>query len=287
MKNLLSGIILNLILCLSVSADTSLWKVQLHNSVTYIGGTCHILRKFDYPLPEEFVKAYQDSDVIVFETQLEELNSPETQEMIIKKGFYNDELSLDNVLSPRTYDFLKKYCEGLGIPVLSLNKLKPSMVVLTLLGVELQNLGVNQAGVDHYFHQMATMEGKKIEGLESITKQIEFVVSMGEGSEDDFIEHSIKDLKKTRQIISDLIAAWRQGDEDKLYQLYIAPMKKDFPNLYSTLIAERNHEWLSKIKRYLQTSQNEFILVGVAHLVGTDGIIDHLKRSGYTINKLD
>jgi uncharacterized protein YbaP (TraB family) len=287
MKNLLVAIILNLILCLSVAADTSLWKVQLHNSVTYIGGTCHILRKSDYPLPEEFVKAYEDSDIIVFETQLEELNSPKSQEMIIKKGFYTDELSLDKVLSPRTYDFLKKYCEASGIPVLSLNKLKPSMVVLTLLGLELQKLGVNQTGVDHYFHHMATTEGKKIEGLESVTKQIEFVVSMGEGNEDDFIEHSIKDLKKTRQILNELIPAWRQGDEDKLYQLYIAPMKTDYPNLYSTLIAERNREWLSKIKRYLQTSQNEFILVGVGHLVGKDGIINHLKRSGYIINKLD
>jgi len=40
-------------------------------------------------------------------------------------------------------------------------------------------------------------------------------------------------------------------------------------------------------RRYLQTSQNEFILVGVGHLVGTDGIIDHLRRSGCIINKLD
>ncbi|MFO7971842.1 MAG: TraB/GumN family protein [Desulfobacterales bacterium] len=287
MKNLPVAIILNLILCLQAAADTSLWKVQLHNSVTYIGGTCHILRKSDYPLPEEFVKAYEDCDIIVFETQLEELNRPKTQEMIIKKGFYTDGLSLDNVLSPRTYDFLRKYCEDSGIPVLSLNKLKPSMVVLTLLGLELQKLGINQTGVDHYFHHMATTEGKKIEGLESVTKQIEFVVSMGEGNEDDFIEHSIKDLKKTRQILNELIAAWRQGDEDKLYQLYIAPMKTDYSNLYSTLIAERNREWLLKIKRYLQTPQNEFILVGVGHLVGIDGIIDHLKRSGYTINKLD
>jgi uncharacterized protein YbaP (TraB family) len=287
MKNLLVAIILNLILCLPVAADTSIWKVQLHNSVTYIGGTCHILRKSDYPLPEEFVKAYEDSDIIVFETQLEELNNPKTQEMIIKKAIYNDGMSLDKVLSPRTYDFLKKYCEDSGIPVLSLNKLKPSMVVLTLLGLELQKLGINQTGVDNYFHHKATMEGKKIEGLESVNQQIKFVLSMGEGNEDDFIEHSIKDLKKTRQIINELIAAWRQGDEDKLYQLYIVPMKTDYPNLYSTLIAERNREWLSRIKRYLQTSQNEFILVGVGHLVGIDGIIDHLKRSGYIINKLD
>jgi hypothetical protein len=287
MKNLMWGIILNLILCGSVAADTSLWKVQLHNSVTYIGGTCHVLRQSDYPLPEEFLKAYENSDIIVFETHLGELNTQKTQEMIIRKGIYNDELSLEKVLSPRTYDFLRQYCEASGIPVLSLNKLKPSMVVLTLLGLELQKLGIDQTGVDHYFYHKAAMEGKKIEGLESVNQQIQFVLSMGQGSEDDFIEHSIKDLKKTRHILNDLIAAWRQGDEDNLYTLYIAPMKNDYPNLYSTLIAERNREWLSKIKRYLQTSQNEFILVGVGHLVGTDGIIDHLRRSGYIINKLD
>jgi uncharacterized protein len=287
MKNLILGISLNLILCFSVAADTSLWKVQLHKSVTYIGGTCHVLRKMDYPLPEEFVKAYEDSDVIVFETQLEELNTPKIQEMIIRKGIYNDELSLDKVLSTQTYDLLRQYCEASGIPVFSLNKLKPSLVVLTLLGLELQKLGINQTGVDHYFHHKATMDGKKIEGLESVEEQIEFVLSMGEGSEDDFIDNSIKDLKKTRQIISELIAAWKQGDEEKLYKLYIAPMKKDYPNLYATLIAERNREWLPIIERYLQTPQNEFVLVGVGHLVGTDGIIDHLRRSGYRINKLD
>ena len=79
----------------------------------------------------------------------------------------------------------------------------------------------------------------------------------------------------------------RKGMRTNCITLYIAPMKKDYPNLYSTLIAKRNREWLPKIKRYLQTSQNEFILVGVGHLVGTDGIIDHLRKSGYIINKLD
>ncbi|MBW1727234.1 MAG: TraB/GumN family protein [Deltaproteobacteria bacterium] len=41
------------------------------------------------------------------------------------------------------------------------------------------------------------------------------------------------------------------------------------------------------MEHYLQTSQNEFILVGVGHLVGSDGIIDHLRRSGYRVDKFD
>ena len=287
MKKLMLGVILNLIVNFSVSADTSLWKVQLNTSVTYLGGTCHVLREADYPLPEEFEKAYEDSDIIVFETEIGELNSIGTQEMIIRKGIYNDGLSLDKVLSHKTYDILRRYCESLGIPVSSLNKLKPSLVVLTLLGLELQKMGVDQTGVDSYFHHKATMEGKKAEGLESVKEQIEFVLSMGRDNEDDFIEHSIKDLKKTKQTINELIAAWKQGDEDKLYEVFVAQMKKDYPDLYETLLAGRNREWLPEIERYLQTSQKEFILVGVGHLVGEDGIIEHLRRRGYKINKFD
>lgn len=287
MKKLMLGVILNLIVNFSVSADTSLWKVQLHTSVTYLGGTCHVLREADYPLPEEFAKAYEDSDIIVFETEIGELNSLGTQEMIIRKGIYNDGLSLDKVLSHKTYDTLRRYCESLGIQVSSLNKLKPSLVVLTLLGLELQKMGVDQTGVDSYFYHKATMEGKKVEGLESVKEQIEFVLSMGRGNEDDFIEHSIKDLKKTKQIINELIAAWKQGDEDKLYEVFVAQMKKDYPDLYETLLAGRNREWLPEIERYLQTPQKEFILVGAGHLVGEDGIIEHLRRRGYKINKFD
>lgn len=287
MKKLMLGVILNLIVNFSVSADTSLWKVQLHTSVTYLGGTCHVLREADYPLPEEFEKAYEDSDIIVFETEIGELNSIGTQEMIVRKGIYNDGLSLDKVLSHKTYDILRRYCESLGIPVSSLNRLKPSLVVLTLLGLELQKMGVDQTGVDSYFHHKATMEGKKTEGLESVKEQIEFVLSMGRGNEDDFIEHSIKDLKKTKQLINELIAAWKQGDENKLYEVFVAQMKKDYPDLYETLLAGRNREWLPEIERYLQTPQKEFILVGVGHLVGEDGIIEHLRRRGYKINKFD
>lgn len=287
MKKLMLGVILNLIVNFSVSADTSVWKVQLHTSVTYLGGTCHVLREADYPLPEEFAKAYEDSGIIVFETEIGELNSIGTQEMIIRKGIYNDGLSLDKVLSHKTYDILRRYCESLGIPVSSLNKLKPSLVVLTLLGLELQKMGVDQTGVDSYFYHKATMEGKKVEGLESVKEQIEFVLSMGRGNEDDFIEHSIKDLKKTKQIINELIAAWKQGDEDKLYEVFVAQMKKDYPDLYETLLAGRNREWLPEIERFLQTPQKEFILVGVGHLVGEDGIIEHLRRRGYRINKFD
>jgi uncharacterized protein YbaP (TraB family) len=286
---IIKKVVLALIIYLGVAAvacaETSLWQVQRGESVTYIAGTCHVLRSSDYPLPAEFARAYDDADVLVFETRLDNLHSPETQAMIVKKGVYPKGTGLDKTLTPRTYRVLETYCETLGVPVASLNRFKPSVVVLILIGLELQRLGVSD-GVDNHFFQRASREGKKTEALESVDEHIAFILSMGKGRENDFIEHSIKDLKKTADIIDTLINAWRQGREDELYDLFVAEMKTAYPDLYKILLVNRNRAWLPKIERFVDTPEKELVLVGVGHLVGQEGIINTLRGRGYSIKKV-
>jgi len=244
------------------------------------------LRQSDYPLPKEFDRAYGDADIIVFETDLEKLNKPETQQIIVRKGMYTDGSTLDKILSPEAYDVLEKYCEKVGIPVSSLHPLKPSMVMLALLGLELRKLGVTETGVDLYFHQKATQDGKKTEALEMFEEHIDMVTSMGEGNESNFVMHSIADLKRTEEIINDVIDAWEKGDKDTLSKLFLEQMREDYSDLYETLFVERNQKWLSKIEGYLQTPEREFVLVGAGHLVGEDGIVEQLKNRGHKVEKL-
>ena len=88
-------------------------------------------------------------------------------------------------------------------------------------------------------------------------------------------------------MFSTMTAAWRSGDVDKLSELFLKEMKKEFPKLYKTLFTDRNNKWLDKIETYLQTPQKEFVLVGVGHMVGEDGLIEQLKRRGYEVKKLN
>ena len=44
-------------------ADTSVWVVESGARRVYLGGTIHILRAWDFPLPSEFDKAYQQANV--------------------------------------------------------------------------------------------------------------------------------------------------------------------------------------------------------------------------------
>ena len=80
-------------------AESSVWKVQKDDAVMYLGGTVHLLRESDFPLPEEFNKAYEASETVVLETDVEEVNDPSFQRKLLMKARYAGESSLKEDLS--------------------------------------------------------------------------------------------------------------------------------------------------------------------------------------------
>jgi uncharacterized protein YbaP (TraB family) len=272
----------------TVWAGASVWVVRSGPNVMYIGGTCHLLRQSDHPLPKAYDTAYQASSRLLFETQLEQLQSAAFQQKLMQKALYTDGTTLDRVLSPAIYRDLSDYCRRAGLPIAQLRSFKPFMVILTLVGVELQKMGVSdQAGVDNFFFNKAKMDGKPTAGLETVQAQLDFLGHMSDGIEDRFVAKGLKDLERFQQLLDQLIAVWRQGDEKNLYQFFLRDMKNDFPKLYRRLVDDRNDAWLPQIKQLVATPQTEFVLVGVAHLVGPRGIIMQLKKQGLTVEQLD
>ena len=98
--------------------------------------------------------------------------------------------------------------------------------------------------------------------------------------------HSINDLETIKQKYETVVDSWKKGDVRKLYDLIVAELKTKMPKLYKELITDRNEKWLPMIDAYLETAQKEFILVGVGHLVGPEGIIEALGQNGYKVEKL-
>ena len=53
-----------------VAAKAPVWEVRLGDNRIYLAGTIHLLSSKDYPLPSAFDVAYEQSQSIVFETDL-------------------------------------------------------------------------------------------------------------------------------------------------------------------------------------------------------------------------
>lgn len=286
MKKFSLSILLVLLICTQSMAESTVWKIQKGGSVMYLGGTFHLLRQSDFPIPPEFYEAYGKSEIIVFETDIAKLEDPSTQQALMAKAMYTDGSTIENHLSPETYRLLKDYCASNAIPLEALKQFKPSIVLVTIATMELVKFGVVQEGVDMVFYQLAIQDNKVVEGLETVEEQINFIVSMGNGIEDAFVSHSIRDLKSIKQQYEKIVKAWKKGDVKQLNDLMIVDLKTKTPKVYKELITDRNKNWLPVIDSYQKTPQKEFILVGAAHLIGTEGILNDLKRKGYKVEKI-
>jgi len=270
----------------NLNAESMIWKVEKGSEVVYIGGTIHLLRESDYPLPEEFLNAFANADILVLEADMGQLKSLEVQQKIMAGATYPPGEGLDQVLSKEAYDALAEYCQQNGLPLVALNQFKPSLVSLTILGLEMQKLGLSvELGIDINFYQRAVSEGKNLIYIETIDEQIAYILAMGEGQESEFMLKGLSDLHKMPEQFEDMIQYWKTGDDDKMEDLILAEFREEYPELYESLIKGRNELWLPQIEALFLTEEDELVLVGAGHLIGEEGIITMLKERGYSVEK--
>lgn len=286
MVRLVAALVLVLLACSAALAASSVWQARKGDRIIYLGGTCHVLRDADYPLPAEYDRAYAAADLVVFETDIGRLGEPEIQQKLLAGAVYADGSTVDRHLSPKVYRELRAYCEKSGIPLELLGTLKPSLLVVTLTMLELKKLGVTSQGVDQHFYDRAKRDGKPIEGLETLEQQLNYILTMADGDEDGFVSQSLRDLRSAGEQFDALAGAWRRGDDASLEALMLADFKARQPKTYERLITERNRSWLARIDAPRKSHRTPFYLVGAGHLVGKDGILAELARKGYTVVRL-
>lgn len=270
----------------STNAQTSVWQVSKGDSKIYLAGTIHLLRQQDYPLPAAFEQAFEASQRLYFETDIGAMSDLGLQQRMLQQLTYQDGSTLSNVLSAEAYAALSEYAAGTGIPLAMLQTFKPGLLVSTLSVMEFQKLGFTPQGVDAYFFSKAARAGKHAGELESIDEQIAMLARMGEGYESEFVMYSIRDFAQIGATLESMLTAWREGNTQLLKAEFVEPMLTETPDLYASLLVQRNNNWLPAIEAMFETQDTEFVLVGVAHLVGDHGLITMLQDKGYDIVQL-
>ncbi|MDX2321498.1 MAG: TraB/GumN family protein [Moritella sp.] len=270
----------------SALAASSVWEVSNGKSSIYLGGTVHVLTAEDYPLPAEFDRAYALADVLVLETDMAKLDSPEFQQTMLTELSYPKGQDLTQHLTADTYQQLAAYCQSRGIGMQVINNFKPSMISLMLTMVELQRLNFTGIGVDKHFNNKAVADGKPLGQLETVEQQLAFIAGLGKGKEDALIRYSLDDIKTLPTFMQEMKTSWRNGERQALVDLAITPLIKDFPDIYQSLLVQRNNNWLPQIETMFSNQSTELVLVGTLHLVGEDGLLKQLEAAGYKITQL-
>ena len=268
------------------TADTSVWKVSKGNSHIYLGGTLHILSKSNYPLPAEFDKAYDASDLVVFETDIAALSDPATMQLMSEKMVFTDGSTIRDHLAANTIEAIEAHLKTRGMSLDQFATLKPSMLSITLTLIELNIIGIDAEGVDFFYSEKAETDNKEQLMLETVEEQLEFVLGIGADDPDKLLEYTLRDLANLTTTMDKLVSAWREGNREELNEQLIEFLARDYPYVYDDLVVKRNKNWLPQLATYFDTGDIEFVLVGAAHLIGEFGLLTLLASDGYKIEQL-
>lgn len=268
-----------------LAAQSAVWKVTRGGQTLYLGGTIHVLRESDFPLPAEFDAAFAASRRLVFETDLGRTRSGEMQLTIAEHGLFSDGRTLDRVLAPSVWQAAQRHATRLGLPTESLRQMKPWLFAVTVTLLELQQLGIASEGVDLHYFNAASAAGKPTGELETFERHLEYIVNFGAGLDNEIVRKSLEDLDELPRIIAPLLAAWRAGDLAKLEDLLLREAREKFPATFRKLLTERNLAWLPQLERMLQSPEVEFVLVGAGHLSGREGLLTLLRSRGCRVEQ--
>lgn len=275
-------------LCIHLFAQSSVWKISDKNSHTmYIGGTIHVLRTSDFPLPKEFDEAYNQSDYVVFETDLSLANSQMLQQELAKKMMLPPNQNLSTILSAKTYAKLKDYVNDQGYKIEMFDHLQPWAVMLTLSQLKLLSIGIDQNGVDSYYNQRSHSDCIPQRYLESIEEQSSILTEIGKGEEDAVVLQTLKDMKEFPVMMEWMVKEWRQGKTERLKRELVDEMRSSSPKMYRIILKQRNDAWMPKLLSMLHEEKRGFVLVGAMHLLGKDGLLEQFKRKGYKVELME
>src|SRR5262249_38608868 len=136
------------------------------------------------------------------------------------------------------------------------------------------------SGVELILAREARAAEKPIGALETVEQQVRFLADMTEAQQADFLSQSLDDVDGAVTQIAAMVAAGRKGDTAALEKDFVEETRRDYPQIYQTLVVQRNQRWARLLKTKLAGSGVSFVAVGAGHLVGPDSVQAELAKLG-------
>lgn len=264
-----------------------LWKISSDKGTEgYLVGSIHIVKPDLYPLAEVYQEVFEKSDILGFEINLDSAQV-KAQTLLPKLGFYSQDDNLKAHLSEETYQKVSQTSKSLGLPMASVDRMKPWLVAITIPVLEMQKAGYSQgSGIDQHFFTMAKKTNKKVMALETTEYQLNIFAELPPELQIKFLKYNLKSGKQNIEDIDKIVGYWKAGDGKKLDALMQGELKKFSKTVYQKLLVQRNKNWIPEIEAILKTSKIPMIVVGAGHLVGPDSVVALLKKDGYTLEQM-
>jgi uncharacterized protein YbaP (TraB family) len=262
---------------------TFMWRVQRGGATVYLLGSVHAMREDSYPLPPVMETAFDSVEKLVFEVDLDDLGSAAIQ--MLAAGTLDGEETLEEIGGPATWTRLMIHVEKTSFPEGLFQRMKPWMAAVTITALAMTEAGyLSSAGIDAYFSRRAEEAGKERIALETVEFQVGLFANLTAEQSQAFLRYTLVDLETVIPELDELSAHWRAGNVAAVEAL-MAEGFDEFPELLDKLVTDRNRTWMAPIEELLAGNNDAMVVVGALHLVGEEGVVNLLRKKGYTVER--
>lgn len=263
------------------------WEITDEDSRIVLFPTIHVLPEgLDWET-DQLALEIETADEVWLE--IADADSPEAQaeiQALMAAHGTSPDTPLSSRLSDEQLTMLKKQLAVMGIPLESVDPLRPWMAALMLTLTNFSQSGISpESGVEKilngYFGE------RPVRGLESAAFQVRIFSSMSDEDQVDFLMSSLEEMDGVVDMFQAISESWARGETDAIEQQLISETETDFPHLFEALFTNRNANWADIIETEMAGSGTDFIAVGAGHLIGDKSVQSMLVARGYTIKRID
>lgn len=262
-----------------------LWKISGNGltAASYLYGTIHIIGAEDFFLPDGTLSAIDESDKMVFEVDMNEMNNIGSQMDLLKGAFMKDGKTLKDVMSAEEYELVQAHFKEMGLPMFMFEKMKPMLLTVfasdDINPADLQNGKIKSYEME--FLEMGKQADKEIGGLETLEFQMSIFDSIPYTDQATMLIESIKGGDSESDQFQEMVDMYKRQDITAMVEMFDEE-DGGLEGHDDVLLVGRNLNWIP-IMSEMMKEKVTFFAVGAGHLAGQKGVIQLLRDQGYTV----
>ncbi len=256
-----------------------LWEIQHtdSNKKSYLFGTLHVKDSRAFKFSDSVIPMIKKSEMFALEIH------PDSVYDNFNENYYSTGLEnvFKKILSKDDYQRLKnRFYEINNTDLDSFPLLHPQLIE-SMLTKEKDKPNDRRTFLDAYLYGIAYNSKKEIAGLEKIEDQIPTIANIDEESVKKSILYLLNSsVEEQYDELEEITQLYYNGDIDKILH-YI-----NSDDSANKTMVRRNNVMANSMEKIMQKN-SLFAAMGTAHLPGKDGVINLLRKKGFTVKKVN
>ena len=269
-------------LIINKNNNSLLWEISGNGlqQPSYLFGTFHLMCKNDISFSNQLKTAVSLSDKVYMEMDMDD---PATLFGGILFMNMKDGKTLQQLYSPADYKKVENYFkDSLHIPMSFVEKMKPFFLEAMLYPKMMPCKSIS--GVEEELMKLVKLEKKEIKGLETMEFQASVFDSIPYEEQAKELLKSIDSIAANKQLFDTMLNVYKSQQLNEIENLF-NKSELGVEEHQEILLDNRNKNWVGQLKNIMKTT-SVFVAVGAGHLVGKVGLIELLRKEGYTLKPL-